>query len=317
MRMCVEEGEILSSISFSSKMRGKKVSWWVGWWRQTTMCTLALLSSALHNLECSHVTKNGCGGCVTSTTMAAHRLALSLRGGMTSSSEEAVREAKFNRDHEESYARDRAAETIETEEEPTPLDDTLEKLLRHDAELVGDAQSLREYADFLQTAHKDLSRARLLYTRALQLEPANVRAHSNLGRLAHQGGELAVAERHYRAALLLDPLDLDTLSYSAVLAQAQNDLERANECYMQALAVAPYHAACHSNYATLLLERAARRHSAAPNAHAEKCTHKGSDAAEKSGHMERAEWHLEQVNPKFTFFTSTQVLLVLVQTYKY
>ena len=290
------------------------------------MCTLALLSSALHNLDCSHVTNNGCGGCVTST-MAAHRVPLSLRGGigsepaMKNSSEEAVREAKIKIDHEESYARDRGAETLETEglalEEPSPLDDTLEKLLRHDAELVGDAQSLREYADFLQTAHKDLSRARLLYTRALQLEPANVRAHSNLGRLAHQGGELAVAERHYRAALLLDPLDLDTLSYSAVLAQAQNDLERADECYMQALAVAPYHAACHSNYATLLLERAARRHSAAPNAHAEKCTHKGSDAAEKSGHMERAEWHLEQVNPKFTFFTSTQVLLVLVQTYKY
>jgi tetratricopeptide (TPR) repeat protein len=230
---------------------------------------------------------------------------------MKSSSEEAVREAKIKIDHEESYARDGS-------------DDTLERLLRQDAEFVGDAQSLREYADFLQTAHKDLSQARLLYTRALQLEPANVRAHSNLGRLAHEGGELAVAERHYRAALLLDPLDLDTLSYSAVLAQAQNDLERADECYMQALAVAPYHAACHSNYATLLLERAARRHLPAPNAHAEKCTPKGSDTAEKSGHMERAEWHLEQVNPicalvkqvnrplsLFLCFTSAQVVYLL------
>ena len=68
------------------------------------------------------------------------------------------------------------------------------------AEQVGDAQSLRDYADFLQTTNKDLANARTLYTRALQLQPSCVRTHCSFGRLLHDAGQLDGAERHYRVS---------------------------------------------------------------------------------------------------------------------
>lgn len=118
------------------------------------------------------------------------------------------------------------------------LDETLELHLQREAEQAADAQSLRDYADFLQSANKDLQHARALYTRSLQLDPASVRTHCSFGRLVHESGDLDVAERHYKAALLLDPLDLDTLSYSAVLAhRGRHELERAARHYTK---VAPF-----------------------------------------------------------------------------
>jgi len=176
-------------------------------------------------------------------------------------------------------------------------DEALEQQLQHDAATLGDAQSLCDYADFLQTAGRELALARKLYTRALQLEPASVRTHCSFGRLLHGCDQLDAAERHYNAALLLNPMDVDTLSCSAVLAQARVDLERAAAFYEQVLAVEPSSAHTHSNYATLLLEieHAARRGS--PQ-YARDANTQGTSA-----YQERAEWHLRQameLNPRDT-----------------
>jgi len=96
-------------------------------------------------------------------------------------------------------------ELTESEEDmgacsPDPSDKTLESVLKSEAEQVGDAQSLRDYADFLQTTNKDLANARTLYTRALQLQPSCVRTHCSFGRLLHDAGQLDGAERHYRVS---------------------------------------------------------------------------------------------------------------------
>ena len=71
-----------------------------------------------------------------------------------------------------------------------PSDDTLELQLQHDAAALGDAQSLCDYADFLQGADRDVAMARKLYARALQLEPASVRTHCSFGRLLHSSDQL-------------------------------------------------------------------------------------------------------------------------------
>lgn len=127
-----------------------------------------------------------------------------------------------------------------------PSDETLELLLKSEAELVGDAQSLINYADFLQESRKvqDMKLARTLYTRALQLEPACVDTHCSFGRLLQVAGQHDAAERHYKAALLLNPLHLDALSYSAVLAQERQDFIRASVCYEQVAQSSASGAAC-------------------------------------------------------------------------
>jgi tetratricopeptide (TPR) repeat protein len=121
-------------------------------------------------------------------------------------------------------------------------DETLELLLKSEAENVGDTQSLRDYADFLQESRKaqDMTLARTLYTRALQLDPACVDTHCSFGRLLYVAGQHDAAERHYKAALLLNPLHLDTLSYSAVLAQERRDFDFAAMCYEQVTRSSPW-----------------------------------------------------------------------------
>jgi tetratricopeptide (TPR) repeat protein len=48
--------------------------------------------------------------------------------------------------------------------------------------------------------------AKALFTRAIEADPNNVTAHSYLGMLADQAGNLAEAERHFAAAAIADPL---------------------------------------------------------------------------------------------------------------
>lgn len=247
---------------------------------------------------------------------------LNLRGGGEEEGEEGRAEGEA----------ENPSADADTEGVPGALsDETLELLLKSEAENVGDTQSLREYADFLQESRKaqDMTLARTLYTRALQLDPACVDTHCSFGRLLHVAGQHDAAERHYKAALLLNPLHLDTLSYSAVLAQERRDFDFATMCYekvcsprrhacctlphapgkqekrlpegadarqgvcgMQVLAVAPDRADAHSNYATLLLERAAPQ----PKADGA-CTRTETPPDHKelvSSYAARAEWHLEQ-----------------------
>ena len=170
------------------------------------------------------------------------------------------------------------------EEEEGVAEGEIEVQLQHDAENIGDAQSLRDFADYLQTAGKKLPLARQLYTRALQLEPASVRIHCSLGRLLHTAEQLDSAHRHYQAALLLNPRDIETLSCAAVLAQDRRELDQADVLYQQVLAVSPQSAHTHSNYATLLLEIEHAARLSAP------------DVPRNLSwtHAQRAEYHLQQ-----------------------
>ena len=93
--------------------------------------------------------------------------------------------------------------------------------------------------------------AREAYERALQADPAHAGAHLNLGRLVHEAGRLAEAERVYRRAILAcggDPL----LYYNlGVLLEDMGRKSAAMDAYEHALRGDPRFADCHYNLALL------------------------------------------------------------------
>jgi tetratricopeptide (TPR) repeat protein len=97
--------------------------------------------------------------------------------------------------------------------------------------------------------------ARTAYERALELDPAHVDAHVNLGRLFHEDGAPAAAEHHYRAALELDPAH-DTAAFN--LGVALEDLGRSREAiaaYEKAVELDSHNADAHFNLAGLYERR--------------------------------------------------------------
>jgi tetratricopeptide (TPR) repeat protein len=93
--------------------------------------------------------------------------------------------------------------------------------------------------------------ARAAYERALQTEAAHLGAHLNLGRLLHEGGRLAEAERVYRRAIAVcgnDPLLLYNLG---VLLEDMGRKSAAMDAYERALRRDPRLADCHYNLALL------------------------------------------------------------------
>jgi tetratricopeptide (TPR) repeat protein len=89
------------------------------------------------------------------------------------------------------------------------------------------------------------------YRRALELEPAHVEAHLNLGRLVHEAGDAHAAAEHYRRALRAAP---DSAIAAFNLGVALEDLgeeETAIELYSQAIRLDPRHAEAHYNLARL------------------------------------------------------------------
>jgi tetratricopeptide (TPR) repeat protein len=106
--------------------------------------------------------------------------------------------------------------------------------------------------------------ARTAYERALELDPNHVDAHVNLGRLLHEEGAPAAAEKEYRAALDLDP-NHDTAAFN--LGVALEDLGRVRDAitaYARAVELDPDNADAHYNLAGLYERRgekpAALRH---------------------------------------------------------
>jgi DNA-binding transcriptional MerR regulator len=95
-------------------------------------------------------------------------------------------------------------------------------------------------------------RARAAYERALALDPALVEARQNLGRLLHEQGELAAAERVYREGLRLAG-DHPVLLYNlGVLLDDAGRRGDAIAAYEAALRADPLFADCHYNLALLL-----------------------------------------------------------------
>jgi tetratricopeptide (TPR) repeat protein len=97
----------------------------------------------------------------------------------------------------------------------------------------------------------DTDAAREAYEHALQTEAAHLGAHLNLGRLLHEVGRLAEAERVYRRAIQLcgdDPLLFYNLG---VLLEDMGRKSAAMDAYEKALRHDPRLADCHYNLALL------------------------------------------------------------------
>ncbi|HEX9637277.1 MAG TPA: tetratricopeptide repeat protein [Acidobacteriota bacterium] len=108
----------------------------------------------------------------------------------------------------------------------------------------------------LETADPD--RAHEAYLRAIGVDPRHADAHLNLGRVLHQKGQVAVAEKHYRMALAVRG---DDAIAAFNLAVALEDLRRPVEAlkgYQRAIEIDPSHADAHYNIA-MLYERLKRR----------------------------------------------------------
>jgi tetratricopeptide (TPR) repeat protein len=103
--------------------------------------------------------------------------------------------------------------------------------------------------------------ARAAYHHALDLEPTNVTAHINLGRLLHSDGNLASAEIHYRAATDVEPENgLAWYNLGVLLEDAARPAD-AVPSYERAVRHDPTLADAHYNLA-LLYEKAGRQRDA-------------------------------------------------------
>jgi tetratricopeptide (TPR) repeat protein len=130
-----------------------------------------------------------------------------------------------------------------------PSSGTLAVIARSEAPPASGAEDWFEHACELE--RRDPEAARAHYERVLQVDPTHAGAHVNLGRLLHERGRLAEAERVYRRAILAcggEPL----LHYNlGVLLEDMNRKSAAMDAYEKALHQDPRFADCHYNLALL------------------------------------------------------------------
>ncbi len=93
--------------------------------------------------------------------------------------------------------------------------------------------------------------ARDAYRRSIELDPDHTGAHTNLGRLLHEQGELAAAEAHYRAALRADAEDATAAFNLGVVLEDSERPAEAIAAYEQAVAADRRAADAHYNLARL------------------------------------------------------------------
>jgi len=93
--------------------------------------------------------------------------------------------------------------------------------------------------------------ARDAYRRAVELDPRHADAHTNLGRLLHEAGELAAAEAHYRLALEAQPSDVTAAFNLGVVLEDRGRPNAAIEAYQRTLALDSDCADAHYNLARL------------------------------------------------------------------
>jgi len=93
--------------------------------------------------------------------------------------------------------------------------------------------------------------AREAYRRAVELDPVHADAHTNLGRLLHESGEIAAAEAHYRQALQARPHDVTAWFNLAVALEDAGRIDEAVNAYERVIAEDARYADAHYNLARL------------------------------------------------------------------
>jgi tetratricopeptide (TPR) repeat protein len=133
--------------------------------------------------------------------------------------------------------------------EGDPADGSLSVMEQRRAEQLPSAAESFERGAALESA--DPAGAMAAYQRALAAEPGMLEASINLGRLLHQTGRLAEAERVYRDAVTIDPQDSQLLFNLGVLLEDLQRKEEAFRAYEAALRANPRLADCCYNLALL------------------------------------------------------------------
>jgi tetratricopeptide (TPR) repeat protein len=113
-----------------------------------------------------------------------------------------------------------------------------------------DADAWYELASDLELS--DIAEARAAYEKVIALDPAHVDAHVNLGRLLHEDGAPAAAEKHYRAALAADPSHPVAAFNLGVALDDLGRLSEAAEAYRRAVDLDPDNPDAHYNLAGIL-----------------------------------------------------------------
>jgi len=89
------------------------------------------------------------------------------------------------------------------------IEESVAALPRKEEAPPPDGESAAEwYDEGCELEESDRDGAMHAYARAIELDPGHADAHVNLGRLHHDAGRLAEAERHYRAGLGAQPRDV-------------------------------------------------------------------------------------------------------------
>ena len=96
--------------------------------------------------------------------------------------------------------------------------------------------------------------ARDAYRRTLELDPDHADAHLNLGRLLHEEGEFAAAEKHYRHALHARPDDATAVFNLGVVLQDLQRSDEAIEAYKSAIKIDADYADAYYNLSGLFEE---------------------------------------------------------------
>jgi tetratricopeptide (TPR) repeat protein len=122
----------------------------------------------------------------------------------------------------------------------------------------GEAQSGIDAEDWFERGveleGRDNEAALKAYERAVAADPTFISATINLGRLLHELGRYAKAERVYRAAMKVNGSEPLLLYNLGVLLGDMNRKEEAADAYQAALRCDPHMADCHYNLALLFEE---------------------------------------------------------------